>query len=151
MSNQSKSKFKSKNGENEEKAQLKSQLARALADYDNLVKRTDEEKAKWIQFSSQALLERLLPALDMLERAQLHLKDKGLELAITEFKKTLEEEGLSEIKPAPGDEFDPELMEVVEVVQGKDNNIVSELISAGWRYKDGSVIRHAKVKVTSGP
>lgn len=148
MNKQFKSKSKFKNENSEENEQLKSQLARALADYDNLVKRTEEEKVRWVQFSSGVLLTKFLPVLDTLEMAYSHLKDKGLELAIGEFKKVLTDEGLEEIRPNSGDDFNPELMEAIEVVesQGKSGK-VNEVVLTGWKYNNDSVLRHAKVKV----
>src|SRR5258708_6476777 len=100
----------------DEVAILKNQLARTLADYDNLVKRTDEDKSKWIKFATQAFIQNLLPILDTFLHAQKHLKDAGLAIAIGQFKEALKNEGLVEINLKEGDEFDPELMEVSEVV-----------------------------------
>lgn len=136
---------------------LKSQLVRALADYDNLRKRAETEKALWIKFSSQRILTALLPVLDNFESAQKHIGDSGLAIAIGEFKKVFFEEGLEEVIPQVGSEFNHELYEAVETVetddQGKDGKI-AELVLPGWKYKSEDemnegklVIRHAKVKV----
>lgn len=126
----------------------KDQLARALADYDNLKRRTEEEKVSWAKFSSLSIISKLLPIMDMLESAQEHMKDSGLAIAILEFKKVFIEEGLEEINPKIGSEFDENLEEVIEVVDGIGNNMISEVLVSGWKFKDGNVIRHAKVKVT---
>src|SRR5258705_9048940 len=99
---------------------LKGQLARALADYDNLRRRTEEEKTLWIKFSSQTIITKLLSILDIIESAQVHLKDQGLAIATLEFKKVLNEEGLEEIIPKVGDEFNHELHEVIETVEGEE-------------------------------
>lgn len=130
-----------------ESEQLKGQLARALADYDNLRRRTDEEKTLWIKFSSQSIITKLLTILDMLEKAQEHLKDQGLAIATLEFKKILNEEGVTEIVPKVGDEFNHELHEVIETIEGEDKNKISETVVPGWKYNDGQVLRYAKVKV----
>jgi len=127
---------------------VKGMLARALADYDNLKRRSDEEKLSWAKFSSLSIVSKLLPIMDMLESAQTHLKDAGLAIALSEFKKVLTEEGLEEIKPVVGSEFDENLMEVIEVVEGTSNNAISEVLVNGWKFKDGAVVRHAKVKVS---
>lgn len=126
---------------------VKGMLARALADYDNLKRRSEEEKLSWAKFSSLSIVSKLLPIMDMLENAQEHLKDAGLAIALSEFKKVLTEEGLEEIKPAVGSEFDENLMEVIEVLDGTSNNTIAEVLVNGWKFKDGSVVRHAKVKV----
>lgn len=128
--------------------QLKNQLARALADYDNLVKRVEREKSEVQKLISLRLILKLLTVLDGLESAQEHLKDQGLAISIIEFKKVLSEEGLAEIRPKVGDEFDHNTMEAIEVVKGESDNRISEITLVGWRFEDGAVVRHAKVKVT---
>lgn len=127
---------------------VKSMLARALADYDNLSKRIEREKEALTKLASLSVLSRLLPILDNLELTEEHLEDPGLAISIGEFKKVLNDEGLTEIKPSIGDEFDENTMEVVEITAGKSNNVISEVVLKGWKFEDGQVIRHAKVKVS---
>lgn len=127
--------------------ELKAQLARALADYDNLRKRTDSEKGVWVKFASERVLAKLLPTLDILENAQGHLKDQGLGMAILEFKKVLGEEGLAEINPKEGEAFNPEVHEALESVEGGKKGNVAGTVLTGWKFSDGPVIRVAKVKV----
>ncbi|MFC1625841.1 nucleotide exchange factor GrpE [Patescibacteria group bacterium] len=126
---------------------LKGQLVRALADYDNLRKRTEVEKEVWIKFAAERVLIRILPVLDMLESASNHLHDAGLQLAVQELKKVLFEEDLEEIYPEKGDVFDPKVHEAVETAQGGKKEKVAQLVLVGWKFKDGPVIRHAKVRV----
>lgn len=130
-----------------ETEQLKNQLARALADYDNLRKRTEAEKEVWTKFSAEKVLIKLLPTLDILESAQKHLNDQGLALAISEFKKVLLEEGLVEISPVKNAYFDPKVHEAVESVGGGKKGKISETLLPGWKFEDGKVVRPAKVKV----
>ena len=143
--------------ENTEVVLLKNQLARTLADYDNLRKRTEEEKTLWIKFSSQRVLTTLLPILDNFESAQKYLNDSGLAIAIGEFKRVFVEEGLEEINPKVGDDFNHDLFEAVDTVEtgkgGMDGKIV-EVVLPGWKFKsddgfhDGKlIVRYAKVKV----
>ena len=127
---------------------LKSQLARTLADYDNLVKRVERERQDLGKIASVGVIVKLLPVLDNLERAQVHLQDSGLAIAIGEFINVLKDEGLSVINPGVGDNFDEQQLEAVEVVDGEDNNKIAEVVLAGWKYSDGTVVRHAKVKVS---
>lgn len=133
--------------ESVEVVQLRSQLARALADYQNLAKRVVGEKAQFEKFSNLRLILKLLPVLDILKQAQVHTKDAGVAITIKEFEDALKAEGIEELKVEKGAEFDPDLHEVVEVVLGKENNVVSEVVLSGWKFIDGPVIRHAKVKV----
>lgn len=124
---------------------LKDQLARALADYDNLVKRTQGEKAVWMSFARKDLLVKLLPVVDSLETAQKHLKDSGLDLVLTEVKKVFESEGIVEIDV--GGEFDANLHEAIDLSPGGKKNMIAEVTQKGYKFIDGEVIRHAKVKV----
>jgi molecular chaperone GrpE len=133
---------------------VKGMLARALADYDNLSKRIERERSDFGKIASIGVIIKLLPVLDNLESAQVHLKDQGLAISIIEFKKVLNEEGLTEIKPLAGDKFDEELMEALEVVGAESDNSkvseakVAEVVLPGWKFEDGTVVRHAKVKVS---
>ncbi len=133
---------------------LKTMLARALADYDNLNKRTERERQALNKIASVGVLIKLLPVLDNLEAAQAHLHDSGLAISIEEFKKVLGEENLTEISPKVGEEFDENTMEVVEVTKGERDNIISEVLLTGWKFDDlptqegGRIVRHAKVKVS---
>jgi len=127
---------------------VKAMLARALADYDNLSKRVEREKSEIQKIISLRLIVKLLTVLDGLESAQMHLKDAGLAISIIEFKKVLSEEGLTEIKPNVGDIFNENLMEAIEVVSGASDNSIAEVVLIGWKFSDGTVVRHAKVKVT---
>lgn len=122
-------------------AELENNWKRALADYRNLEKRVAEEKETVIRFANSILILKLLPTLDNLELTFGHSKDKGTEMIIKEFKKTLEEEGVKEIE-AEGKNFDAEIMEAVE---GGGKN-VTEVLQKGYFLSD-KVLRPARVKV----
>ena len=127
---------------------LKNQLARALADYDNLRKRIEREKEDLEKLASLKLILRFLPILDNLRQAQNHLKDAGLAITIGELENLLKDEGIEEIKPNKGDNFDHNLHEVIEVIENsQEENKIEEVVLSGWKFKEGVVIRHAKVKV----
>lgn len=129
---------------------IKSQLARALADYDNLRKRHDSERMEMYKLASVAIVSKLLPVLDNLRSAQEHIKDSGIAIILGEFESSLAEEGFIEIKAQKGDEFDHDAHEAIEVEipsKKENNGKVSEMVLSGWRIKDGPVVRHAKVKV----
>lgn len=149
--------------EYKELTELKNQLVRALADYDNLRKRVEAEREAWAKFSSEKIALKMIGILDILEAAQNHLKDQGLAIAILEFKKVLNEEGIVEIRPQRGEAFDHGVHEAVESVDMLDNEkdkkgTIAELVLPGWMYATGGlenltgaekVIRFAKVKVYS--
>jgi len=147
-----KSKVKSGDKVHAELETVRAMLARALADYDNLNKRVDREREDLGKIVSVGIIVRLIPILDNLESAQVHLKDQGLAISITEFKKVLSEEGLTEVEPKKGDVFDENTMEAIEVVNDvSDNNKseakVAEVVLPGWKFEDGAIVRHVKVKV----
>lgn len=119
---------------------------RALADYQNLQRRSAEEKSNTIKLASRGLVLKLLPVLDSLEDAALHLNNDGLNLCLKMFRDALSSEGL-ELVETDGQEFNPETMECIDVEDGEKDNLVSQTISNGYRL-NGQVIRSAKVKVT---
>ncbi|MBI2103874.1 nucleotide exchange factor GrpE [Candidatus Woesebacteria bacterium] len=133
---------------NEREGEFKNQLARALADYDNLRKRTEAERQVWMKFAKQSLLVKLLPVLDTLEVAQDHLKDKGLEMSIVQFKNILKEEGIEEIKDVA--HFDEKIHEAIDMVEGGKKGDIASVTQKGYKFNDGEVIRHAKVRVYEG-
>ena len=126
--------------------QLEEQLKRALADYQNLERRVEEERRLVGQLSSAILVERFLPVLDNLETAQSHLKDQGLEMVLKQFRDVLTQEGVSEI-PSVGSHFDPHFHEATEVIQGEKDNLVVKVIKKGYKIND-KVIRPAQVVVS---
>jgi molecular chaperone GrpE len=122
----------------------KSKYLRALADYQNLEKRTQEEKQEIRKYAAEAVTARLLPALDTLTKVSTHIKDTGLELALKELSAVLSELGVQKIE-VMGKPFDPHRMECIEVVPGTDNIVVEELLP-GYRLHD-KILRVAQVKV----
>ncbi|PJC28010.1 nucleotide exchange factor GrpE [Candidatus Shapirobacteria bacterium CG_4_9_14_0_2_um_filter_39_11] len=123
---------------------LENKWKRALADYANLEKRIEKEKEDFVKFANAQLLDKILNVLDDLESAEKHLKDKGLTLAGNRFREIFKEEGVEEIEVL-GRNFDPELMDAVETVDGPKNKVV-EVVLKGYKLY-GKVLRPAKVKV----
>jgi len=126
---------------------LEHKWKRAVADYANLEKRIEKEKQSFVKYSSLKLLEKLLPILDDLEAAEKHLKDQGLILAVNKLREILKIEGVEEIK-TQGEEFQPELMEAIEIVEGQKNRVI-EVVNKGYLLDD-KILRVAKVKVGGG-
>jgi molecular chaperone GrpE len=128
---------------------LRTQLARALADYDNLRKRVERERQEFEKKANLSLAIKLLPVLDVLRQAQNHLKDPGIAITIGQFEETLISEGIEEIKVSEGDKFDPQLHEALEAAKSTEGKgEIVEVILPGWKFENGSVIRHARVKVS---
>ena len=117
---------------------------RAIADYQNLVRRTGEQKMEWARSSNKELLLKLLPVLDTLMLAQKHIQDKGLEISVNQFIKLLEDEGVTKIKTI-GEEYNPHIMEAVGTTKGENNKVIDEA-RAGFMIHD-TVLRSAQVIV----
>lgn len=114
---------------------------RSLADYQNLLRRTQEERLKSIKLANQSLIEELIQPLEHLEMAAVQLNDAGLNMVLDQLKKVLKNEGLEEIE-VMGKRFDVEVMEAVEK-NGQGDKVV-KVIRKGYRL-NGVVIQHAKV------
>ncbi len=117
---------------------------RALADYQNLQKRVNEEKGDWIRSANKDLLLRLLPVLDTLMLAAAHSKDQGLAVTINQFLDTVKAEGVTKIETI-GKKFDPMLMECVTTEVGEADKVITEL-RTGYQMHD-KVLRAAQVVV----
>jgi len=124
---------------------LTNKWKRALADYQNLEKNIKASKNDWIDFAAKELVLKLLPVMDHLEKSAAHLKDKGLELVYGQFKKILQDEGLEELIISPGQDFDANLMECVDVQEGQENKVL-KILEKGYKLK-GKVLKTARVVV----
>jgi molecular chaperone GrpE len=114
---------------------------RVIADYQNLVRRSQEDRVKFVKLASSDFALSLLQPLDHLALAAAQLKDQGLDMVMNELWMILKDQGLEEIT-VMGEPFDVSAMEVVEK-QGKAEKVVA-VVSRGYRL-NGEVIRHAKV------
>jgi len=126
---------------------LENQLKRTLADYQNLQKRVVSDQQDFVKFANAALLTKLLPLLDDLNRANSHLKNKGLQLTVDQFKAILNSEGVKELQLL-NTSFDPKNADCVELVPGKKDYII-EIVQTGYALAN-RVLRPARVKVGKG-
>lgn len=117
---------------------------RALADYQNLEKRINLEKEEFVKFANSELILKILPGLDSLEKAEEHLKDEGLSLAVKQIKDGLASCGLEEIQ-AKGLDFNPKEMEGVGLGEGEEGKVL-DAVRAGYKL-EGRVLRPARVIV----
>ena len=129
--------------------ELKNQLARALADYANLKKRSDEERNTMYKLTSISFVLKLLPILDSLREAQKHLGDQGIAIIVGQLEIIFKEDGFIEVKPQIGEKFNEHLHEAIDTLETdkeEDNNMISEIVLSGWKFGE-EVVRFAKVKV----
>lgn len=127
------------------------QLKRALADYANLQRRIEQDKLQIADHLKSMFIVKLLPVLNNLEVSLKVLAKEasagarqGLEISISQFKKILQDWGVEEIKTEG--EFDPQLHEAIEVVEGKEENKITQVLEKGYRLGD-KILRPARVKV----
>lgn len=150
-------KNKLKKCEEERKMYLDS-WQRDKADFVNARKNDSREKERFLLFAKKELILQLLPVVDSFDMAMLD-KDRwsnldqnwrqGMEQIYNQFNKVLNENGVVEVVPEVGQEFDPALQEafgVVEVEDEKNDGKVIEIMQKGYLLEQ-EVIRTAKVKV----
>lgn len=138
-----------------ELAETKNRYHRALADYDNLKRRTDQKLLEMSEYGSEAFMKKLLPVLDTFESAMRQLTDAkvepkimdGFEMLFFQFNDVLEKEGLKPI-PAKGQKFDPNLHEAMTKTTdpNQDDEIVVTEYEKGYMFKK-RVMRTAKVVI----
>lgn len=138
----------------EENAQLKDQLLRKIAEFDNYRKRTIKEKEELRLNGGEKAIDAILPVLDDFERA---LSDKsddpdairaGVEMIYNKFIKVLEGLGVKKIATDDVD-FDVDYHEAIAMVPGlgdEKKGKVIDCVQNGYIMND-KVIRHAKVAV----
>ena len=126
--------------------EFKNKYLRALADYQNLEKRVGDERFELMKMANKNLLIKILPFLDNLEKAEIFVKDEGLKISKDHFMQILKEAGLEEMDLLKKD-FDPNLAEAIDIVPGKDNNKIVEVLRKGYKFED-KIIRVAQVKVS---
>lgn len=135
-------------------AELTLALQRERADAVNLRRRIEEERAEMGDYYKATIIHELLPAIDNLGRALMHvpkdLKDhdyvKGVQGVAKQFEQCFKQLGVERIKTI-GEHFDPHLHEAVHMEDaGGEHEIVVEELQPGYKIGD-EVIRHAMVKV----
>ncbi len=138
-----------------ENADLKDQLLRRAADFDNYRKRMMQEKQDAFDYGNANLLKDLLDSLDNFDRtleAAATAKDvksivDGIKMVNKNLVNMLENKYNLSSFGKEGDEFDPDIHEAIGMQEG---DVKKEQLAAvylkGYKLKD-KVIRHAKVMV----
>jgi molecular chaperone GrpE len=140
-----------------EKEENYNKFVRAQADLQNFRARTNKEKEQLLAYSSQRVIEALLPAMDNFERALAASKDsqeagsliQGVEMVFRQLQQVLEQEGVTTL-PGVGEPFDPNMHQAVMQEENSDyeSGIIIEEFQKGYKLKD-RVIRPSMVKVSS--
>ena len=125
---------------------FKNKYLRALADYKNLENRFYQERQRLQEQIKKECVIKFLHFLDGLDQAEVFNKDPGLKMVANNFKSTLVDLGVKEIELL-GHEYDPHFAEAVEVVNGKHDDMIVEVLQKAYEI-NGQVIRPGRVKVS---
>lgn len=140
-------------------AQLKDQLLRKAAEFDNYKRRTENDFASLTRFAAENIITQLVPVLDDFNRSLKSIKEKaendplfkGIELIYAKFLKVLEAQGLKTMDVV-GKEFNVDVHDALMQMPRADipPHTVLEEVEKGYLLFD-KVIRHAKVVVSAAP
>jgi len=141
-------------------AELEDRLLRAAAEFDNYKKRQARNYDDMVRNANDRLLLQLLEVVDNFERAVAHGGDEGAnhdayregtELILSQMHALLDRHDVAPIE-ALGEPFDPNLHEALMQVASDEyeEGVVAMEVNRGYK-RGGSVLRHARVGVSTGP
>ncbi len=133
-----------------ERTDFENKYKLALADYQNLIKKTAADKIEFSKYAIADLLEDLIPVYDHLKMSLSGLPPEeensawvtGVKYVLKQFKDVLEAKGVIEVKTV-GEKFDHQTMEALE---GEGDVVVKEVMP-GYLL-NGRLIKAAKVIVS---
>lgn len=139
----------------DEIANLKDALARAQADYSNLIRRVEREKSEMWSYFTSSLVLKFLPTIDNFERIINSTPEAEQNWAVYEWVKSIYA-GLCKtldglwIKSfeSVGQEVDPNFHDVMSQLPWEEGKIITEFEK--WYMIGDKVLRHAKVIVGGG-
>ena len=140
----------------EEIADLKDQLLRKIAEFDNYRKRTIKEKTELILNGGEKTIVSILPVIDDMERALKNMQKaedvaavlEGVELIYKKFLDILEKQGVKTIK-TENEDFNVDLHEAIAQLPAPTDEMKGKILDCtltGYTMND-KVIRHAQVVV----
>lgn len=137
--------------------ELTADLQRTRADFENYVRRMEQEKEAARSAGRATSILKLLPVIDNIERAITHVPEnlhadkwaQGVINLVRSLEKSLEDMNVVRINAKPGTIFNPELHEAIQIDEDAkgEHEVIAEELQAGYLL-DGQPIRHAMVKVT---
>ncbi|WP_458699590.1 nucleotide exchange factor GrpE [Sulfurospirillum sp. 1307] len=140
-------------------AELEDKYLRANAEFENMRKRLEKEKANAVAYANELFARDMLAIIDALDSAsaikesddvkpeELFEKIKeGIDLTVEQFKKAFEKHGI-ELIDISG-EFDPNIHEAVMQVESENKNSgeILQVFQKGYKIKD-RVLRPAMVSI----
>ena len=147
-----------------EKQELRDQMLRAMAEMENLRKRSEREKSDARVYAIEKFARDLLSVSDNMARALEALPEDerdalteggkgllgGIEMTQNELHTVLMRHGVTQIEAEPGAAFDPNLHQAVANIPSEHpNGTIASLFQAGWKIGDRT-LRAAMVAVSAG-
>ena len=145
-----------------ERDDLKDKFMRALADAENMRKRSDRERREAENYGGSKLARDMLPVYDNMRRALQSVEDseteanaallEGVELTMRELISVFKKHGIEPITPEVGDKFDPQLHQAMfeAPVPGTKAGEIIQVAAEGFMLHD-RLLRAAQVGVSSTP
>ena len=130
---------------------------RAVADFENLKKRKNNEISNLLKYSGEELIKALIPIFDDLDRILIEsnkAKDieemtEAIKLVNSKLNKILISLNIMKFESL-GEQFDPDYHDAMMTRKAKEKkNIIIEEFEKGYKYYD-KIIKHAKVIVSEG-
>ncbi len=139
-------------------AATRSKLIEAQADFENIKKRLEKEKASAVSFANECFARDLLGVIDALEMAlntqideqneQAKSIKEGVSLTIESFKQALSKHGVKMIETQIGGEFNPEIHNAMSYVESDSvaSGFIAQIYQNGYMYNE-RILRPAMVLI----
>lgn len=142
--------------------EYKENALRAMAEAENIKKRTEKEIQEIKKYALSAFIESLVPVVENLYRSTEHILEEhranisvkkiveGIEMTQSEFMKLLERQGIKRVMPAVGEDFNPNLHQAISMISNSEikKNSIHNIIEAGYTINE-RLIKPALVVVNN--
>ena len=136
--------------------ELEDRVKRQMAEFENVRKRTEKEKAAMYEVGAKSVIEKILPVVDNFERGLGSIPEEerggafaeGMNMIYKQLVGELDKLGVKPIE-ALGKEFNPEFHNAVMQVASEEyeSGVIAQELQKGYTYHD-VVVRHSMVAVT---
>lgn len=139
----------------DEKDKWMNKYYQELADVQNLRKEIQRDNQSLLEYRAMPFIEKLVPFLNSMDMAfKSEPKDpavkswiEGIHMSYKQLWQVMAEEGLTEIDPKVGDEFNPAWMQSMQTVDGEKDDAVAQVFMKGYKLKN-RLVSPAMVVVT---
>lgn len=139
----------------DEKDKWMNKYYQELADVQNLRKEIQRDNQSLLEYRAMPFIEKLVPFMNSMDMAfKSEPKDPavkswidGIHMAYKQLWQVMAQEGLTEIDPKVGDEFDPAWMQSMQTVDGEKDDAVAQVFMKGYKLKN-RLVSPAMVVVT---